>query len=411
MSAALAEAGAGPRRLENMAITEALHLVPGEEKTVQVSLRGDVLEIHSKDGKGWKRHVTARRGTPALIPVQEPASKIAQRLGPASGVDAFYGMVAERGMNFGPSFRTVREIRSGSRESLAKVAMQESKDSAARYGIHPALLDGCLQILATALPEYGLYLPFAIERVEFYRPASGVLTSHAVLRAGKEKSGSLLFDFHISDDAGAVVLVSGMQMHKLEDGKQTQRPSRPLSYFDISWEPKDRQPAPASAAGETLADCGRSERVRSGFGSQDYNTGRTDDSGVTESPAIRRMVPQKRWLGIIYLAAMDVLAGTPSDASSPADAQRQVCGLALELVQALAAGPTGGSPRLWLVTRGAQMVNPQQTSLALAQSTLWGMAQGIFGRISGMAAIADRSRSRPSAGRRGTRPRTFLRRF
>jgi myxalamid-type polyketide synthase MxaB len=61
---------------------------------------------------------------------------------------------------------------------------------------------------------------------------------------------------------------------------------------------------------------------------------------------------------------------------SPADVQQQVCGAAIDLAQVLAK-QAGKPPRLWLITRGAQMVTPQQSSVTVAQSTLWGMTQAI----------------------------------
>ena len=74
---------------------------------------------------------------------------------------------------------------------------------------------------------------------------------------------------------------------------------------------------------------------------------------------------------IVHLWSLDAdLAGDPEDW------QARGPGSALALAQALCANPSIGQPRLWLVTRGCQPVNPGCQPVNPAQAPVWG-----FGRV------------------------------
>ena len=74
--------------------------------------------------------------------------------------------------------------------------------------------------------------------------------------------------------------------------------------------------------------------------------------------------------GIVHLAALD--AGEPAGAASLEPIERELCGSALHLVQALGR-MTIDPPRLWLVSRGAQAV-AEADLVAPAQAPIWGLA-------------------------------------
>ena len=58
-----------------------------------------------------------------------------------------------------------------------------------------------------------------------------------------------------------------------------------------------------------------------------------------------------------------------------AEAERDICGSALALTQAVARSAT--RPRLWIVTRGAQPAGSQRHPLGLPQAPLWGLGKVI----------------------------------
>ena len=73
---------------------------------------------------------------------------------------------------------------------------------------------------------------------------------------------------------------------------------------------------------------------------------------------------------IVHLWGLDV---TEVSAAS----LRQSCGSVLRMVQGLVRRKTAVSPRLWLVTQGAQPVAGSDSSLSVAQSPLWGLGRVI----------------------------------
>lgn len=83
------------------------------------------------------------------------------------------------------------------------------------------------------------------------------------------------------------------------------------------------------------------------------------------------------WHGIVHMWSVNDAAQAELEPSALAAAQRLNCGSVLHLVQALSGLNSVTSPRLWLVTRGAQPVGPELSPLAMAQSPLWGLGKVI----------------------------------
>jgi acyl carrier protein len=86
--------------------------------------------------------------------------------------------------------------------------------------------------------------------------------------------------------------------------------------------------------------------------------------------------------GVVHLWGLDAAFGEETTVSSLKGAQELICGSVLHLVQALAAAglsASPGSPRLWLVTRGAQPVGAETGggTLSAAQAPLWGLGNVI----------------------------------
>ncbi|MBI4528174.1 MAG: SDR family NAD(P)-dependent oxidoreductase [Deltaproteobacteria bacterium] len=135
--------------------------------------------------------------------------------------DEFYRRFSEMGLQYGPSFRCVERIWKGHREAFALLRVPaDGEFKSQRYWIHPALLDGCFQVLSEAIPldcaaEYkALYLPVQVARVRVFGRAPRQLWSHARLRSA---SPSLLEgDIRIYDDSGAPVMeIEGFRCQSL----------------------------------------------------------------------------------------------------------------------------------------------------------------------------------------------------
>ena len=92
-------------------------------------------------------------------------------------IDAYYENLRQRGLEYGPAFRTIPELRAQGPESLGPIAFAgESDPLAERYIVHPTVLDGALQILGTALTgegEGGAYLPVGSESLRLLKRIGG----------------------------------------------------------------------------------------------------------------------------------------------------------------------------------------------------------------------------------------------
>ena len=94
-----------------------------------------------------------------------------------------------RGVDFGSSFRVVRQLWRGESQACGEIMLaSELADEVAEYQIHPILLDGCLQVMAGAFPQGDvddvLYLPIGIGRFTLYRRPGAHCWSHAIVRSG-----------------------------------------------------------------------------------------------------------------------------------------------------------------------------------------------------------------------------------
>ena len=364
-----AAAGESSVQFENLTILAPLVLSGDEAKTAQVIRRGDVFQIFSREGEDWKQHVEAKLSKSQPAELLERLELLQRRISTPLACDVFYAELKERGMDFGPSFRSIAELWFSPGEALARVESPAGLGDSDHYRVHPTLLDGCFQALAATLPEGSndLYLPVGLQRFHLYRNARAPLWTHVTLRPRTAiETLSLLFDIQVFDGEGLVAEARGLEMHRAAK-------RRPKPLFEVYWEDKRCDIASSDVAGDwlILADAG-------GMGdalAEQLNRSGARATLLPAGASIRAAVAGHTWKGVVSLRAVDAPVTSALTMDLLEDSQRLVCGSAMELVQALAGA--SGVPHLWLVTRGAQAVIAGQESVAVAQSSLWGMAQAI----------------------------------
>ncbi len=358
--------GGHTARLEDVTVSEPLILPPEGHLTVQVIRRGDVFRVYSHDGSVWKQHAEATTTPPQSAPAFEPLLELQERNRTSLRCEEFYSSLKDRGMDFGPAFRGIHDLWTGADEALALIVPELPEIAHEHDRIHPALLDACFQALGAALPagSEDLYLPFGIERFELYRAAGPELWAHVTRKnTATADSEILYFDIRVFDTKGPIADVSGMRLRRA-----AARPGKPL--FAVRWDEKDRTGRVERLCGEwlILADRGGVGAALAELMSRSGARCTVLSDGPCTAPS------GVDWEGVIYLQALDAAATESLSADSLMNVHRLVCGGALELVQSLIGH---GTPRLWLVTRGAQAVSVGPESIAVAQTSLWGMAQAI----------------------------------
>ncbi len=200
--------------IENVAVNEAMLLTDGGAlrtiQTVCAPARDGLVAVaissvpnDPDNGAPWTRHVAAnlRAGMPAPAPsaaLETLRAACSEAVTPA----AFYADFETRGLDFGPGFRAIRELWRGAGQALGRVEL--ATDLAARgggYQFHPVLLDGCLQVMAAAMPPDegdALYLPIGITRYTLRRRPVGRCWSHVAVQSGGGRRDARTFTFSTS---------------------------------------------------------------------------------------------------------------------------------------------------------------------------------------------------------------------
>ncbi|KAH0287806.1 hypothetical protein M436DRAFT_83557 [Aureobasidium namibiae CBS 147.97] len=121
--------------------------------------------------------------------------------------EEWYTALARVGLHYGPTFRPLRNIQSNTKKiATAQIDLQPSKGvmiDESRYAIHPATLDGCIQLAVIAACDDNVkgiskaYLPTTIDNLTVWRPsdlqslpARGILSSYGACHGMRSVRGS-----------------------------------------------------------------------------------------------------------------------------------------------------------------------------------------------------------------------------
>ena len=165
------------------------------EDSTGASLRHFEVFSRGAGEEGWTLHAEGRVGVEAAPPERARIDPGALTSGlRAEDVSAFYRSKADEGVHLGPRFRTLRGLWSGDGEAAGDVVLPESVDRRAAE-VHPVLLDGCLQVVATArkrsgLEDDGAYLAFGCDRLWLAEALPERVFCHARLRPPSEAATS-----------------------------------------------------------------------------------------------------------------------------------------------------------------------------------------------------------------------------
>ncbi|UMB69462.1 type I polyketide synthase [Mycobacterium paraterrae] len=386
----------GARRLmpRDVAFHRSLVLDDGQPRTVQLSLRGArsdsvMFELHGVDQTATllASGVMASNESVGHVETRAPAD-IQSRCPEAISAPAFYSRLAQHGLQYGPAFQKVAGVWRRDGEAIARLVPGSAGD------VDAAVLDGSFQVLAATLPTsnghlHDTYVPVGVTNLDLRGPLSDGAWCHAELRNGvgtDELSG----DVALLDRGGKVVAaVQGLRLRRIpQAAPAADRTTVPGDLFVPHWYSAKRVPGKqdSTGAGRWIL-----------FGDDDTTTAATrtvleqrSQSCVVVQPGadFTRLAPNLyqvnpaqpqhfRWLlddvrgplhGIVHL-------WSPADSSEPDYLLGPTS--VLHLVQALTVTSGSQSPRLWLVTRGAQPVEAATDVVSVAQAPLWGMGRSI----------------------------------
>ena len=225
--------------------------------------------------------------------------------------------------------------------------------------------------------DSSLYLPVSVERFDLFKNAGKPIWAHARMRpTASRNANTLVFDIVILDEDGPVAEVRGLEMRSTtqEVLRRHLTRHRESPLFELRWEAKKAAGTLENVTGDwlILAD-------RSGVGAtlSERLAALGAHCTLAEKSAAIDALERQTWQGVIHCRSLDAPANDSLTFDDLSNSQRLVCGTTLDLVKGLAESVGTPPPRLWLVTRGAQAVGSGDQRVAVAQSTLWGMAQAI----------------------------------
>ncbi|MCW3845517.1 polyketide synthase dehydratase domain-containing protein, partial [Micromonospora yasonensis] len=365
--------GTGHPYLDELTLHQPLFLT--EQPTdVQVSLdppdeenrRG--LTVHSRpsgstDESGWTHHATA---TLTAGPTTAPPA--ARTEWPPAGavplpVDGVYEWLAELGYRYGPAFQGLRRAWRAGDDLYAEVALPEPvRDDVDGYGVHPALLDAALHVLALAADGEvnRIQLPFVWSGVRLHANRATSVRVHLVRRGGEQAA------LVVHDPAGQPVLDAESLVLRevpVEGGRQTAVRVDPQWLLHVDWLPVD-PPEPGGVGSVAVLDDDPDavDRWSAAFGTVSaYPT----MAALAEAGGAGTRTVVLPWYGagpVVDGADVDVLAATHGSTES-----------LLRVLQKWLAEESLADSRLVVVTRGAVSTGVDDRISDLAAATCWGM--------------------------------------
>ncbi|MFI8932323.1 type I polyketide synthase [Streptomyces sp. NPDC053474] len=319
---------------------------------VQVAVGGPgetgsrTVEVYSQreDGaEAWTRHATGLLSATARPDGAGTGFDFAAWPPPDAEpveVGDLYGGLAEHGYAYGPVFQGVRAVWRRGDEVFAEVALpEEQRKEAARYGIHPALLDAALQAgtIGAATEDPGEpVLAFAWNGLVLH--AAGA----SALRVRVAPSGQDALSVEAADETGGLVVTLDSLVSRPVSTDQLEAATVATSLFGVDW----TELPPVRGAGSALS-------WMSVYAADDV-------AMLADEVASGAAVPMA--------AAFEAFGGDGEDAVLALSTR------VLEVVQAWLAGAGLEESRLVVLTRGAVPAG-DGTVTDPAASAVWGLVR------------------------------------
>ncbi|MFE9374892.1 acyltransferase domain-containing protein, partial [Streptomyces sp. NPDC006711] len=350
---------------------------------------GETRDNSADDEATWTSHATGY-----LVP--EPsriAAPDATTVWPPEGATALdvtdlYERLVEQGYGYGPVFQGLRAAWQRGDEVFAEVTLPEgAREEAARFGLHPALLDAALHAAGLGPfdthPETagtnetadaaGVRLPFSWSGVSLRAVGA------AALRVRVSPAGDDAMSLHLSDAKGApVASVDALILRPVPLGGLSAAPAPHRdSLFQVEWQAADR-PAPGRTVtwAPLSMDEGDAETVtaaRSGVSSAAHTAllpagepVRADSPAHADSAAgAGPLAPE---VFVLPCPPVDL-----TDAEQVPQRLRDVLATVLSALQKWSAEDRPVSSRLAVVTQGA--AGPGDLPVDVVGASVWGLVR------------------------------------
>jgi acyl transferase domain-containing protein len=400
LAAAAETFGSGNYAVENIRFRKALFLLDGEDPKVQFHLNaaGPSFEIHgrSRVDASWVLHCSGdlRQSQDTALPPGMALQNLRDDCAVEISKEVCYARLAEKGFEYGSHFQGIARLWRGSGTALARIVVPDAVNGAADgYHLHPVILDACFQTLIAADVMGNddgtntAYLPIGIDRIRLHDQPTGNLWAYAQVKhqGSRTMAGDIVL---MNGDDQVLAEIRGVRVQSVE-ARPNLVSQEPIdrSIYEIQWSPSDGGSQVEAAWDRPgswliLAD---SQGVAKGLAASLESSGETclmaSPDETSEPENLRRLIGQAfgpdrpACRGIVHLWSIDMPSFEQAGGGALDRAERFGCLTLKNVVQAL--GESGKSPRIWIVTRGAQRVVAKDRSIAVTQAPLWGMGRVI----------------------------------
>jgi acyl transferase domain-containing protein/aryl carrier-like protein len=403
--------------LDGVEFVSALYLAPDQPVTLRLEIQpADHSFVISSRAYGnqqavWQVHCTgrmrlSRMSAPCVAEIEQIQSACPAKV----ERDACYRFLRSIGLEYGPSFQGISRLWQGQMQALSHVVVPaEVVAGMDTFNLHPAVLDVCLQTVATALPmnqeNEAVFLPVGVGTLRIHRPLSDRLWLHA--RISRDGEQELNGDLLAYDEQGRCILeMRNCRVRALADDRAGFI-GAPQKLFQPDWMARVRDIGKAKIRkGVWLVYGGRRDLCRQvlkaleeidclAFAVVDANENEqvpgawrvsSEDDGDWQrileqarllAGAAKQTVCGVIHLGLSHVGELPIVTPEQCDASYE-QALHQGCLVTLALSRALARYDAADRPRLWIVTRDTQPVAGQEVANPM-HAAVWGMAR-VIGR-------------------------------
>lgn len=417
--------------LKGIEFRRALFLSDGETRTIQVCLAPGAdgtafVHIYScprgveQPNRSWTLHATGKvcpqeHSSISAVIEREALAEVQARCSEEISGGDYYLRLRERGIDYGPAFRSIRQLQRGNGEILGEVIglpdgpHGEFNDDQFR----PVIVDACFQTLGAGMAagaiedgKQGIWMPTHMDEIRIHAGPGRYLWSHAHLL--EQDADTIKGEVRLLDETGHVAVeILGLRFDNIgRDTKRAAEENLDDWLYEFQWQGRERADgqsavdlsAPSSqgnwlifadrsgvgvALGALInAQGGRCILVTSGESYERIDCEhfrirpeRSEDMRQLFEAVLASDQPSCQ--AVVHLWSLD--AGLPAETTvtSLKTAQTLGCSSVLELVQELARIERHPLPRLWLITQGAQPAGEETLPLNIAQAPLWGLGRVI----------------------------------
>ncbi len=339
----------------------------------------------------------------------DPSAALVGGVWPPAGaevlpVEGLYDRMAERDYDYGPAFQGLQAVWRCGEELFAEIALPEDQGAnAARFGLHPALLDAALHALGLGLLDDGAEegggqrIPFSFSGVALY--ALGTSRLRVKLSSPAPDTVSLVA---VDESGGLVAAVDSLVLRAVSaEQLEGARREHQEALFSLRWTPAlSLSPAGQPQVGSWVV-LGEAHSWLAGELGDEVEA-YPDLVRLGEAVDTGAPIPDV----VLVDGGPDAVSGPGAngEASDGSDASGMVAAVhagvrrMLGLVQALLDDDRLSASRMVVVTRGAIAVGSHEDVPDLAGGAVWGLVRAAQSEHQGRFALVDLDREPASLG-------------